>query len=397
MKETIEEEAVRFLYWKLLGRSVDADGLRNCVSFLRSGNRLADLILAIESSEEYATKHAVSESAHPLAHLKEVYSQENISFFTYRGKYRPLSLMIETVNICNNDCIICPYSSQTRKKQQMSMTLFSKIVSDYVEIGGGPVGLTPMVGEIFLDKSLPDRLKILREAPTIGPISAITNASMVHLFSDSELEELLGYFDTISISVYGLDPEEYLLMTRKPNYQYFFDGLVRILRIKGPESVNLSARQLKKRSANEVRDWLEQLASFAKINSGAIRFSATSKFANWSFFDTRKSLPLDAEWLGSRENEAQCALPLVSAQVLSDGTTSFCGCANFDGVSELNLGNIKYVSLKDMMASPRVQELWNWKKHGTPEFCKTCTFHVPIGVLSANKMAFEFPLTVFGG
>ncbi len=106
MNEAIEEEAVRFLYWELLGRSVEADGLKNCVSFLKNGNSLADLIRAIEGSEEYATKRTAFESAHPLAHLREVYSQENISFFTYRGKYRPLSLMIETVNICNNDCII---------------------------------------------------------------------------------------------------------------------------------------------------------------------------------------------------------------------------------------------------------------------------------------------------
>ncbi len=279
----------------------------------------------------------------------------------------------------------------------MPMTLFSKIVSDYVEIGGGPLGLTPMVGEVFLDKLLLERLKILRKAPTIGPISAISNASMVHLFSDSELGEMLSYFDTISISVYGLDPDEYKLMTRKPNYQQFIAGVARILKIKGPEGVNLSARQLKKRTRDEVGGWLQQLAALAEIDSNSIRFAATSKFANWSFFDTRKSLPLDAEWLVPRENEAQCALPLVSAQVLSDGTTSFCGCANFDGVSELNLGNIRDVSLKDMMASQRVRELWNWKKHGTPEFCKTCTFHVPIGVFNANKMAFEFPLTVFGG
>src|SRR5262249_17343425 len=113
--------------------------------------------------------------------------------------------------------------------------------------------------------------------------------------------------------------------------------------------------------------------------------------------DTSKPLPFDAEWLPVRTNSVQCALPLISAQILSDGTTSFCGCANFDGRSELNIGNIATTSLREMMASDRVRQLWNWTKFGVPEFCPTCSFHFPIDHLGGLSPASSAPLGPFGG
>jgi len=45
---------------------------------------------------------------------------------------------------------------------------------------------------------------------------------------------------------------------------------------------------------------------------------------------------------------------------------------------ELRLGNIMRASLADMYNSPRAVELWDWERFGTPEFCKNCTFHIPV-------------------
>jgi sulfatase maturation enzyme AslB (radical SAM superfamily) len=98
-----------------------------------------------------------------------------------------------------------------------------------------------------------------------------------------------------------------------------------------------------------------------------------------------------------KRNTAQCALPLISAQVLSDGTTSFCGCANFDGKSEVNIGNVNDDTLRDMFESERVRRLWDWAKHGVPDFCQTCSFHTPLSVMKSIPAAFAAPLKTFGG
>ena len=393
---SIESQIVQHLYQSMLGRAPDAAGLSNASAFLTEGGTVEQLGSMILGSKEYLDRQK-PRSNHPLAHIEAVWKEENLSYFTHRGSYRPLSLTIETINICNNDCIICPYSAQTRRKQTMPLDFFGKIVDQYTEIGGGPVGLTPMVGEILLDKLLLERLRILSAAPAITAVSAISNASMAHLYSDAELAEVLSHFARLAVSIYGLDVDEFRTMARKDGYEQFRRGLVRILSIMGAERVTLGVRQLKHRPEAEVDAWREALACDAGIDPARVKVHLTNTYANWSFFDVSQPLPLDAEWTPARENQAQCALPLISLQVLSDGTASFCGCANFDGQSELNIGNVRDISLRDMMASERVRRLWDWDRCGTPEFCRTCTFHVPIDALASLPSAFPEPLRTFGG
>ncbi len=66
------------------------------------------------------------------------------------GRPRTLYLRLETVNLCNNDCLICAYRNQERAKTHMSMEVFEKTIGDYADMGGGYVSLTPLVGDVLL-------------------------------------------------------------------------------------------------------------------------------------------------------------------------------------------------------------------------------------------------------
>jgi len=401
------------LYQSMLGRLPDPDARKNCIDFVKSGGAIRELAEAIAQSEEYqswkgiaANIEAVRQRArsrpsgffdeNPVSQVPEIYHDDLIPFFTYHGKYRPLALIIETINICNNDCIICPYSMQHRRKQTMDVGLFAKIIKDYSSIGGGNLGLTPMTGEIFLDKYLAERLEIIKSEPSISSVSVITNASTVHRFNDAQLSNLISNFDRISVSVYGLDPEEYEVMTRKNQYDRMLDGIVRLLALGGPKKISLSIRHLKARAPEQVASWLANIGAQSKVNSSDIRYDWTRGYANWGVFDTAKELPFEAEWWPVRENRRQCAMPLVSAQVLSDGTVSFCACMDFDAHSGLVLGNIKESTFAELFASDKVRKLWNWAECGVPEFCKSCTAHRPIESLLRMPTVFKAPLAAFG-
>jgi hypothetical protein len=186
-------------------------------------------------------------------------------------------------------------------------------------------------------------------------------------------------------------------MTRKSDYEETNRSIARILRLAGPEHVTVGARQLRKRSQAEIDGWLTEIAALAGIAPSAIRFSKTITYANWSFFDTSKKLPYDAEWSPVAENTAQCGLPLASIQVLSDGTVSFCGCANFDGNRGLVIGNANDDSLGDLLDTEQVRKLWNWAEHGVPDFCRTCSFHIPLEQVAKMHKVMEDPFAVLGG
>ena len=97
-----------------------------------------------------------------INHWKELPELSNVpdqQLLKHGRNCRPLYLRIETVNICNNRCIICAYPNQTRHEEVMTMEVFKKAVEDYVNLGGGYLSLTPLVGEVLLDPYLIDRLK----------------------------------------------------------------------------------------------------------------------------------------------------------------------------------------------------------------------------------------------
>jgi MoaA/NifB/PqqE/SkfB family radical SAM enzyme len=406
-------ELIDELYQDMLGRLPELDARKNCIEFVNSGGTLEDLAKAITQSAEYKSWQAISakiEAArerakskppgffdqNPVSQVPEIYHDDLIPFFTHRGNYRPLALIIETINICNNACIICPYPMQQRQRRTMELGLFAKAIRDYGAIGGGNLGLTPMMGEVFLDKFLQKRLEIIKSEPSISSVSAITNGSTVHRFSDTQLRELLNGFDRLSISVYGLDAEEYQVMTKKTQYDRMLDGIVRLLSLGGPKKVSLSIRHLKARVPEEVASWLGEIGARSGVDPSCIRYDWTIGYANWGTFDTSKPLPFDGEWWPVRENSRQCAMPLVSAQVLSDGTVSFCACMDFDAHSSLVLGNIKNSTLAELFASEKVRALWNWAKCGVPEFCKKCTAHRPVESLLRMPSVFTAPLAAFG-
>ena len=69
-----------------------------------------------------------------------------------------LGLYIETTKICNANCIFCAYQYQKRDKVAMDDLLFKKLIDEYVELGGGNLGLTPTVGDPLVDKNIINKI-----------------------------------------------------------------------------------------------------------------------------------------------------------------------------------------------------------------------------------------------
>jgi len=388
------EEKIQYQYRTLLGREADPGGLMYWNAEAERTGDIQTVIDGIKTSIEY--KKLLDARA---LHKKTVFSNiaclarpERIEKLTFNGRSRPLTLSVETVNICNNDCIICPYSSQTRAHQTMSIELFGKILDDYTLIGGGNLALTPFVGEILLDKHLLTRLEMIKKSGIVSRLSVTTNGVMAHLFDDPTLEYIIHSFYRIWISIYGMDAEEYKAMTRKDEYEKALENICRILRFsKG--NIVLGIRHLKKRSSEDIYKWVENLKNRANYKYPLEVIEDMFVFNNWSIFNTNTKLPFDAKWRPAPTHMDQCLLPLLYTKITSAGDLSFCACVNFDASEELLLGNIKNYSLLELYNNEKCRKLWNWKSNGIPEFCRTCSFYQSLDVIEQQPTIFsDLPL-----
>ncbi|MGQ9368797.1 radical SAM/SPASM domain-containing protein [Azospirillum sp. ST 5-10] len=320
----------------------------------------------------------------------------------HNGLARPLALKIETVNTCNNLCLICAYPVQSVPKKIMSMDMFEKVVSDYQDIGGGKITFTPVVGEVFLDKLFLDRLHFLETATNVTP-SVTTNAAMLDRFSDDEVKYMLTVLNRVQVSVYGLDDEEYEAMTKRRTYKRMIEGLARLLAF-GDGKVFVALRLLKSRKKEDIINWLKfeiapLVRSYGTVKSVNILVTSTmtGNYSNWGILDTSKPLPFGATWSERhRVVKGQCIIPALALSVSSNGDISFCACDDFDHHESLFLGNAKTASLRDVLTSDRFADLWNWKKNGVPDYCKSCSFYKGIDTLHSRPNALDDVYNMIG-
>lgn len=54
---------------------------------------------------------------------------------------RPFELHLELTNICNANCIFCPYQFQTRQHETMTDNVFEKALANYLAEGGAALFL----------------------------------------------------------------------------------------------------------------------------------------------------------------------------------------------------------------------------------------------------------------
>ena len=324
-----------------------------------------------------------------------IIKDEEKNAYLRSGKFsRPVMLMCETVNICNNSCIVCAYSKMTRPKEVMAPDVFRKVLDDYSDMGGGGLSLTPVVGDVFLDPMLTDRVFCIEQYDNISPVSITTNAINVDKFSDDDLARIVNFFGRINVSMYGLDDLEYKAMTRRKFYRKAVAGIKRLLSLlEDKEKLVLSFRLLKKRDNKYLENWI-----YDNFGDRVEILNSIDTYSNWGVLDDSRPLPYDAKWLGRRSEDIkkQCLIPLVAMQVFSNGNVSFCPCDDFNNIDELHLGSVNNETLLGIYNSEKVSRLWDFNM-GTPLFCQKCSFFIPLDNLNDFDVIFQSTFDFVGG
>lgn len=118
------------------------------------------------------------------------------------------NVIIETTNICNARCLMCPHTEMKRKKEVMDNKIFNLIIKRLKQDRISP--LTFIVngfGEPLVDRKIIERIAKLKDSFPTSQIKIYTNLSII---PEGKIKKLVASgLDELNISFNGFDKRSY--------------------------------------------------------------------------------------------------------------------------------------------------------------------------------------------
>lgn len=290
---------------------------------------------------------------------------------------RPFSLNIETTNICNARCCFCPYPKSRRKKEEMDIGLYEKIVREFSEMGGGSLDFSPIVGDFFLDSRCLERIEIARKYPNIGSICAVTNGIALNRIKD-DWEYFLKHTDVLHFSVgglSGLSREAYREMYGVDKYEKVRSNIIDFARLRNrvrPDyPIGLLLRVSSKSEVFKSPD-------FKEFKNLGVDIFVDNVYGNWGGMITKEDLPEGTIFKrnpSTAEKSNPCFVFYIGMGITSSGLGVACSCMNAE-VAELTVGDCKKEHLKDIWNNEKYRRLKSsFGSERMPEICEKCTYY----------------------
>jgi len=289
---------------------------------------------------------------------------------------RPFELHLELTNLCNANCVFCPYQFQEHSTETMPDEVFYKAVSDFIAASGGSVGLTPIVGDALLDPKYLKRVQYLRSQTEIDRIFITTNAILVDRFGAREL--ISSGLTSINISTASFDKENYRAIYRNPSYGRMRDNVLNLSEEneRSGRPVNIS---IGFRTDRVLKDSLND-PDFQDIRAYKPFLDFTWSYTSAGNRITKKMLPNKMRLRSVTRKPEPCVNLFHGPIVLPNGDVLGCNCvAAMDAIQDLRIGNIledKLVTFIDPIA---------WLTSGT-NFLDASTLLIQ---LAANAICIE--------
>lgn len=265
-------------------------------------------------------------------------------------------ISIETYNVCNLKCVMCPYTQMTREKVFMSMGLFKKIIDDSVSIGIRRVCLN-FYNEPFLDPLLFDRIKYAKSKGLY--VYFYSNGS---LLTHKKIADVLeSELDCILFSVHAITQETYQKVMGKGDLEKTKNN---ILELKGERDRSGLHSPLIGVSAVVQRDNYLEEKEFYCFWKGLAEWTRLVKC------DARKVAGL-SPWDGKLKSKHLYPCPDVfdGIFVMGDGKIALC-CYDYDGT--VILGDLSKETITEAWNSQKYQEIREIHIKGQGNRIKLC-------------------------
>jgi len=291
-------------------------------------------------------------------------------------------LYIEVSNICNLSCKFCAYSKALNKKFIMSNEKFFKIINDATEFGYDTFGLTPITGEVFIDKKFIEKLEFLENHPKVKNYSFFTNFTLAN-------EEIIDFLinakklNELYISLYGHDNVSFSNFTggNEKTYNSLVSNLKSLYKRKNDISFKLSFGLRTRFSFISIKNCKSDLCQILKVILKEINSKITlnKTYYNWGGYITQDDVknldiiindPLDYYKFGA------CSLIFYKNQVMADGCVNACACRDVNAT--LKIGDLNIQSFEEIYSAKNKEYINLIKSQQKGDFnpvCKSCDFY----------------------
>ncbi len=272
----------------------------------------------------------------------------------------PKVIEIQFHNLCNANCIVCPYKSMNYAPSQMTDELFDKFIED---IKGQPIErIIPYLNnEPFLQEDFVPRVRRIREANPQAEIEISTN--LMFLTKEKMLELKQIGITEIRASVFGYSPETYKRMMPSSNRDKAFATLDLLSEVFTGTCTKIGIVMIDTGDIGE-----SEFVSMKELAD-----SLGFEFNRWGFLDRAKNVSgrtnnfHNDNVIGCEQNR-----PTERMHILCDGRVIFCCqdwshtcvCGNLNTSTILEIWNgEQYNALRTALFS---------EKHPAPNICKDC-------------------------
>jgi hypothetical protein len=324
-----------------------------------------------------------------IIHLRKYIDMVEINWNATLGRHfltHPRhEITIETSGFCNLSCKFCAYSKKELAKVVMPMSLFQEVVNQAVDIGFSCISLTPMTGDVFMDKGIFEKMQYLDNHPKIKGYSFFTNFVVP---SEQKIEALfqLRKLNSLRVSVYGHDKQSFCDLTgaTKKEYQRLVKNLKYLYELyyqNRPFELQLKQRTLpsaygKFLPQSELQELMLKFEHSYGIRCGDYYRLIYGTWGGKVTDDDVNSVGLTVNDGSSVYKKGLCNRVFKVAGVLADGRVDLCFCRDAKG--SLVVGDVKkeplsyLLSLNNPLYANIIQEQMENKFRSV---CKSCDWY----------------------
>ncbi|MFC1665662.1 radical SAM/SPASM domain-containing protein [Pseudomonadota bacterium] len=276
----------------------------------------------------------------------------------------PQYIMIETVNTCNSDCIMCGIDFPNKKIGRITDELFFKLIDEIKYFKNLKRLMLYLDCEPTMDKKLVNKIKYAKECG-IDNINIASNASLLNHKKAPEYIE--SGLDEIYLTIDSLDKDTFEKIRKGLKFDIVYDNIVNFITLRNKLNPLLKIRiQMVQQEINYdekdefIRHWKELIGPNDQVV--VVRAHNYGNNTNVMEFGDEKAI-----------NNIPCINPWSSIVIHIDGEVGLC---SMDTNETVKLGNVKEKSIIEVWNNQNyknIRELHLTGRRCDEPVCDGCT------------------------